>query len=62
MSRLYLLMEICVFVKVERLSIQQDLTLLGLIQPLQEADTGGLSTAGGTDQRRHLPWLQLHRH
>lgn len=55
-------MEIFVFVKVERLSIQQDLTLLGLIQPLQEADTGGLSTAGGTHQRRHLPWLQLHRH
>lgn len=62
MSRLDLLMEIFVFVKVERLSIQQDLTLLGLIQPLQEADTGGLSTAGGTHQRRHLPWLQLHRH
>lgn len=55
-------MEVFVFVMVQRLSIKQDLPLLRFIQPLQETDTGSLSTAGGTHKSCHLPWLQFHGH
>lgn len=58
---LYLLMEVFVFVMVQRFSIQQDLSLLRFVQPLQEADAGRLPAAGGADQCCHLPWLKLHR-
>lgn len=54
-------MEVFLFVVVQRRSVQQDLTLLRLIKPLQEADAGGLSTAGGTHQSCDPPRLQLQR-
>lgn len=53
-------MEVFVSVTVQWLSIQQDLTLLWLIEPLQEADEGSLSTARGTHQGCDLPRLQVH--
>lgn len=56
---LYLSLEVFDIVMVQWLPIQEDLSLLSFIQPLQEADTGSLATAGGTHQRRQLPGLHL---
>lgn len=55
-------MEVFFLVAVQRLPVQQDLTLLRLIQPLQEADAGTLSATGGTHQSRDLPWADFQRH
>lgn len=57
-------MEVFVVIIVQWFSIKQDLPLplLRFIQPLQETDTGSLSTSRGTHQGRHLPWLQFHTH
>lgn len=51
---MYLLMQVFALVIVERFPIQQDLSLLGFIKPLYEANTGGLATARWTHQCSYL--------
>ena len=57
----YLLVEVFVLVAVQRLSVQQDLSVLRFIQPLQEADAGRLPSARGTHESRHLPRAYFQR-
>ena len=57
----YLLVEVFVLVAVQRLSVQQDLSVLRFIQPLKEADAGSLPSARGTHDGGHLPRAYFQR-
>ena len=54
-----LLVQVLVLVAEQWLSIQQDASLLRLVEPLQQIHTGALPTTRGPHQRRHLARLQL---
>ena len=45
----------------DRDSIQRELALLGVVQPLDQLDNRALSRAAGTDKGDHLPWADLER-
>lgn len=52
-------MQILVLVMVQRFSIQEHLTLLWIIEPLEQADARALPTTRGSYQCRQLSWTQF---